>query len=450
MILYDIFSFDKSLLSHRMLPSSKFKQHFRSLDPEKLNGGAQYYDSQVARAERLCLENILDAENAGATVLNYVEVKALHRESDRISHLTCEDKFSEETFTVRGHEKTVVINTSGPWVDLVCQRGVENGTSKPIGSTPHIGGTKGSHIIVDTFPGAPETALYVEAKTDKRPFFIVPWLGQVLIGTTDLRYDGDLDRVKADNDEIDYLLRETNNIIPSAQLTRESVKFTYSGVRPLPNTEGKPGSITRQHILVDGQKDGVQNLISLVGGKLTTYRHVGEEMVNAAFQKMGKTAPPCPTLTRSLPGAVLPNDSIVADTVRKYRDRLSVSTLYHLFELYGAKTQEVLAPIDEIPELSSQITPELPDIKAQIVYSVKSEYACHLLDILRRRTSIAMHCCYGLQTLKAVAEVLHQHGGWSWETLDRQMTEYRTYMEDNCIPDYALSGSRRSSDKLLA
>ena len=122
---------------------------------------------------------------------------------------------SEET------NNTIVINTTGPWVDLVCKLGVKDGDHAPIGTKRRIGGTKGSHIIVPSFPGAPETTLYVEAKSDGRPFFIIPWLGMYLIGTTDIPFQGNLEEIKADNHEIDYLLTETNNIIPTAQLVKE-------------------------------------------------------------------------------------------------------------------------------------------------------------------------------------------------------------------------------------
>jgi glycerol-3-phosphate dehydrogenase len=135
----------------------------------------------------------------------------------------------------------VVVNTSGPWVDKVC--GLSDRT---VSKERKIGGTKGSHIIVDPFPGAPESALYVEAKSDGRPYFIVPWLGQYLIGTTDEKYDGPLDHIKASDEEIDYLIAETNRVLPAARLTRRDVRFTYCGVRPLPYAEGKKaGSITR-------------------------------------------------------------------------------------------------------------------------------------------------------------------------------------------------------------
>ena len=263
MILYDIFSYDKTVPEHRMMPRRKFKQMFRSVSGKGLNGGAQYFDAQASLAERLCWENIRAATDSGGVALNYTSVTKLHRKGDRITGITCRDEMDGTEFEIRGHEKTIVINTAGPWVDRVCAVAEKDGKPAPIG-TRKMGGTKGSHIVVPPFPGAPGTAMYVEAESDGRPFFIVPWLGQYLIGTTDIPFDGDLDRIKADNNEIDYLLNETNSIFPGAGLDRSSVTFTYSGVRPLPYVEGKKaGSITRRHILFDHTKEGVSNAISL-------------------------------------------------------------------------------------------------------------------------------------------------------------------------------------------
>lgn len=436
MILYDILSYDKTLPNHRMLPKPQLKQLFRAVNTEQLAGGAQYYDGQAEYAERLCLENVLSAQDAGAELLNYVKVIQLHREGDRITHLTCRDELSGETFEVRGSTNAVVVNTSGPWVDQVCA----NGTPKAIGTTRKIGGTKGSHIIIDPFPGAPETALYVEAKTDNRPFFIVPWLGLSLIGTTDLHYEGNLDRVKADDEEVDYLIAETNRIFPAARITRDDVKFTYSGVRPLPYAEGKePGSITRSHILYDHGQEGVSNLISLIGGKLTTFRQVGEEMVNEVYKKMGRTAPPCKTRKTPFPGAITASDPRVQTVIRKYGDRLSIRQIDHLFSIYGAKTMDVLALIDEAPDLAERIVPYCPDIKAQAVYAVRSEMAKTLIDICRRRTTLSMHANYGFDALPSIVDALSRHCGWTEEEGDRQISQYHTYIKENCLPDYAIA-----------
>ncbi|XTZ19338.1 MAG: glycerol-3-phosphate dehydrogenase/oxidase, partial [cyanobacterium endosymbiont of Rhopalodia fuxianensis] len=435
--LYDIFSADKTLLPHRMLPPAQFKQLFPSIDPDGLAGGAQYYDAQVTYAERLCLENILSAKAAGATVLSYVEVMHLHRQDNRITSLTCKDYWTDQEFIVNGHDKSIVVNTAGPWVDHVCQLGMKDSKEAPIGKTKKIGGTKGSHIVVNPFVGAPNTSLYVEAKSDGRPFFIVPWDGMYLIGTTDQKFQGNLDKFKADDDEIDYLLRETNNIIPNAQLSRKDIKFTYSGVRPLPNIEGKQaGSITRKHILFGHTKEGVTNLISLIGGKLTTYRQVGEEVVDIVFKQQGKPVPPCSTQDKPLPGWILPGDSRVQQVLTEYRDRVSNQTIDHLFCMYGSKTLDVLGLIDSEADLASVIVPELPDIKAQIVYAVRHELAYTLVDIMRRRTTLAMHSDYGIDLLPSLTETLSRYCGWDENKCRQEKERYIDYINNNCLPDF--------------
>ena len=439
MILYDIFSFDKTLPIHRMLPKAKFKQLFRSLDGENLAGGSQYYDGQVTLAERLCLENILSAQNAGAVALNYVEVTELDIKDSRISDVICKDKLTGESFTISGSKDAVIINTAGPWIDRVCQRGNKDGKEVTIGNAKKNGSTKGSHIVVGQFPGAPGSTLYVEAKSDGRPFFIIPWLGMYLIGTTDIPYKKDLENIKANNDEIDYLLRETNSVIPTANLGRDDIKFTYSGVRPLPNAEGKkPGSITRKHIIFDHRKEGVNNLLTLIGGKLTTYRNVGEEMVDAVFKRMKRSPKPCQTDTLPLPGCILPSDRRVQQAIDKYSSTLAIDIIYHLFSIYGAKALEVLALTEDNPELGQRLDSELSAIKAQIVYAVRSEFAHTLVDILRRRTTLAMNGQYGMNLLPEVLDTLQQYCGWDRERCDRARAEYQSFMEQNCIPDYQL------------
>ena len=449
MVLYDILSFDKSLLNHRMLPKAKLKQLFREVNPAGVQGAAQYFDAQAEYAERLCLENVLSAQAAGATMLNYVRITELKREGNRISSLTCRDELSEETFTLQTNPKTVIVNTSGPWVDEVCRRGKRAEQAAPIGTKRKIGGTKGSHIIVDTFPGAPEAAFYVEALTDNRPFFILPFLGQCLIGTTDLRFEGDLDRVKADDDEIDYLLTETNKVFPAARLSRKAVKFTYSGVRPLPYTDSKkPGAVSRNHVLYDHGSEGVVNMVSLIGGKLTTHRRVGEEMVDWVYKRRKQPSPPCQTRVQPLPGAILPTDPRMAEAGEAYRDRLSLPTLDHLFTLYGARVFNLLRLIDGAPDLAELIVPDLPDIKAQVVYAVRSEMAYTLSDICRRRTMLSLQANYGLDALPAISQTLQAHCGWSAADCERAIARYKTMMAENCIPDYALEavlGSAQSA-----
>lgn len=434
MVLYDLLSYDKSLPNHRMLGDRKMRQLFRTVEPEGCRGAAQYYDAQVEYAERLCLEIVLSAQAAGADMLSYMTVTQLQRSGNRIDSLVCRDSETGEALVIRGYDETVVINTSGPWVDQVCRSGVQGNAPAPVGKTRKIGGTRGSHIIVDKFPGAPDEALYVEALTDGRPFFILPWLGMCLIGTTDIRFDGDLDKVHASNDEIDYLINETNRVIPTAQLSRELVRFTYAGVRPLPYAEGKkPSSITRSHVLYDHKsEETVENMVSLIGGKLTTHRQVGEEMVDVALKKQGKPRSHSATRQAPLPGAIA-STGLNTPIASAHRDAAA-----HLLSLYGTRTPQVLAIVEEFPELIEPIVPGQPDIKAQIVHSVEAELARTYVDICRRRTALAMRGNYGFEALPVVADVLKQYCGWSDDRCDRNLMDYYTYMRDNCIPDYQM------------
>lgn len=449
MLLYDGLSFDKSLPNHRMLSAQQVQHLFPAVNGVGLQGAAQFYDAQVVYAERLCLEAVLAAQAAGATVLNYCQVMQLgcDRTCDRITTVTCFDHLSGETVTLSGHEATVVVNTAGPWVDAI----LGLGDPEPLSRSRKIGGTKGSHIIVDAFPGAPSTAFYVEAATDHRPLFILPWQQQYLIGTTDERYAGDLDRVKASNADIDYLLAETNRFFPTAQLTRQQVRFTYARVRPLPYSEGKAvGSISRDHLLFDHQSEGVANLISLIGGKLTTFRQVGEALVTAVLRKQGRSVSPSPTRQQPLPGSLPLNDPLVMATQAAHQSRLSAETIYHLFTVYGRRALGVLALVEAHPDLAEPIVSPLLDIQAQVVFAIQAEFAQTLVDICCRRTLIAMQANYGFGALPAVTATLKRYCGWSQTQCDRMMADYHQYMVTHCLPDYALPPDQTGSEPAMS
>src|ERR671910_2426559 len=277
MIGYDTLSLDKSLDNHHMLSREEALEREPGLNPEGLLGAAFYYDAQVEYAERIAVENAISAREHGAVVLTYCKVNRLVLDDGRVTGVEFADVRGGGSYRARA---PVTVNVAGPWVDEVLGE-IHEGRM--------IGGTKGSHLIVDPFPGAPQgEALYVEARKDGRPYFIVPWNGRYLIGTTDLRYEGDLDYISASEEEIQYLLDETNYVIPGAGLSRDDVLYTYAGVRPLPyNPEGETGGVTRSHVVFDHAKGGsaaggkvkhtdaglphVGGLLSIIGGKLTTY-----------------------------------------------------------------------------------------------------------------------------------------------------------------------------------
>lgn len=283
MILYDLLSWGKSLPRHRMLSRAETLKQLPGLNPDGLIGSALYYDAQVEFPERLVMANVLSAQEFGAEVLTHTRVTNLVVEDGRVSEV----EFANEVA-----EAGVIINAAGPWIDFVLER-------VAVKSPKLIGGTKGSHIVVPPFPGAPANAIYLEARSDGRPIFIIPWNKLYLIGTTDVRFEGDPDEVRCEPWEIDYLLSETNLALHAAHLTRDNIVGTYSGVRPLPVTHDKDEqSITRRHFI--RQHPQLPNLLSIVGGKLTTYRSLAEECVDLIFQKLGKDSPPCRTATEVL------------------------------------------------------------------------------------------------------------------------------------------------------
>jgi glycerol-3-phosphate dehydrogenase len=416
MLGYDLLSSSKSLPRHRMLTAEEALRHAPGLEREGLRGAALFYDAQVEYAERLAVENALDAKSRGATVITYARVERLLVGNGAARGVVFRDLLDGDTHEARG---AVVLNAAGPWVDAVLE-------GSPAEGEKLIGGTKGSHVVVRPFEGAPRAAVYVEALEDGRPFFVVPWDDKLLIGTTDERYAGDLDRVEADGREVEYLLRETNRVLPSARLTRADVLYTYSGVRPLPRVaEGQEGGITRRHFI---KPSGVRGLFSIVGGKLTTYRSLAEEAVDLIFRALGKTPPPCQTANVPLPGAA------VEDFEAFRRDFNARSTLptksnERLLKVYGARADELLRLAQDDTELSRLISEETGSIGAEVVHAFRGELAETLADCLMRRTMVGLNGQLGLDALERSALIAQKFLGWDDGRASGEVEAYRRYVE---------------------
>lgn len=421
MVAYDLLSFDKSLARHRMLSRDEALRRAPGLSAEGLRGAALYYDAQVEYAERLVLENALDACMHGAHVLTHTRVERFIVEGNAVQGVEFKDTLTGYTHTARAH---VVINVAGPWVDEMLAH-----FDAP--APRLIGGTKGSHFVVKTFPGAPADALYAEAGADGRPFFIIPWNELYLIGTTDLRYEGDLNRVEADEPEIDYLLCETNRIIRSANLTRAEIVYTYSGIRPLAySDDGAERGITRRHFIHDHAPE-LEGLLSIVGGKLTTYRNLAEQSVNLLFSKLGRKAVPCLTAHTPLPGAVAAD----AEDFKTFSDRFSQSSPLpaaangRLLRIYGTRAQLVLEFVAAAPELAAPFDALTGAIGAEVLMAFQHEMAQTLADCLLRRTMVGLNALAGIGADEAAAQLARKYLDWTEERAAREVTVYREYIE---------------------
>jgi glycerol-3-phosphate dehydrogenase len=413
MIAYDILSYDKSLPRHRMYSPSAALAHEPGLNPEALTGAARYYDAQVEYPERLSVENALDAIAHGATLRTYSEAVDFTLEAGVVRGVTIRDALSGEQGSVRA---MAVVNVAGPWVDDVLR---DHGVGNP--GQRLIGATKGSHIVVEPFPGAPNDALYVEASQDGRPYFIIPWNDLYLIGTTDVRFDGDPDDVHPSEEEIAYLLTETNIALPAAGLKRESVLYAYAGLRPLPyQKDGAEGAITRQHIVHD-HAPKISGLISVIGGKLTTFRSLAEIVVDEVYKKLGRSAPESPTGKVTLPGAGPQSGSTPA--------WLQSKSAKHLYRVYGARMARIIERAGDDPALQRIIHEPSGAIAAEVVFAVETEHATNLHDVLFRRTMIGYGADAGQSALDSAGEILAAYCGWSPQRLQTQRGEILGFLK---------------------
>lgn len=413
MLVYDLLSLDKPLPRHRMLNREEFLENEPGVNSDGLRGGAQYFDAQVTFAERLVVENVIAAESAGATVKNYSPVTGIEIQQGAVRCVRYVDSAVDQSTEARAG---VVVNAAGPWVDRVLET-----ANEPM---PRLmGGTKGSHIVVGEFEGAPKDAFYVEAHTDARPFFIIPWNGQYLIGTTDIRFGGDPGEASASAEELEYLLAETNRVFPRARLAKNDIHFAYAGVRPLPvQRKGPESAITRRHIIKSHKN--ARGLLSVIGGKLTTYRNLAEQVTDKAFRMLGRTACACHTREVLLPGAA---GLAASENLLQNFETLSQTGSERLLAVYGGRVRKILELAHERPELAVTISPDRSVLAAEVVFSIRYEFARHLVDIVHRRTMTGLSPDLGASVAEPIAAIAADELGWDRAETARQLQALHDY-----------------------
>lgn len=408
--LYDLLSVRGGLPRHRSLPVAQAMALEPALNGAAITGAFQYYDGHVPLPERLCWENLRSAIEAGAQVFNHAPVVQAIRTNGRLRGVAVQDAESGTTYEFRGR---VVINAAGPWVDSILQNsGVVS---------DRIGGTKGVHLVVDWQGAGPRRALYAEAGADGRPFFVIPWRGRHLIGTTDSRFTGDAWEARPEPADIAYLMREVERLLPGAPLAEGDVLYSYAGVRPLPRAEGhREGAITRRHFIEVHRGDGVEGLVTIIGGKLTSYRALAEQTVRIACRELRQEPGPDPT--RDVP--------LVPDPITAPASPLAA----HLLPMYGGRSGmiEAMARLDG--ELREPLCPHGPDVAAQAVYAIRQEQARTVADVLLRRTPAGWNRCRGIDAAPVVARLLGRELGWDAPRVDAAVRAYQAEVDATLYP----------------
>src|SRR6266850_15570 len=371
-----------------------------------------YQDAQCEFPERLVAEWLTEAVEAGAVARNHAQVIGLELQHRRVRAITFRDELFGEEQRI---ETSCVVNASGPWADLVCQRlGVS--TARPM-----LGGVRGSHIVLPLFPGAPQDAVYSEA-ADGRPFFAIPWNGQILIGTTEVSHSGNPGAVQPSRDEVDYLLTSIRRLFPQINFGIADIKSAFAGVRPLPYSRGSTSAATtRRHILHNHAEDGVAGMISVIGGKLTTAASVARECV----RKLGFfAAEPAPVLV-----APAPADGVEAG-FRQWAQQISriaginSNSARAIAEWHGRGALQIarLAAKDEL--LRATLCPHSDHLVAEALVAFRVEHAATLADVLLRRVPVAFSGCWSEECSRTAAKRVGRAMGWNESEVARAVEDF--------------------------
>ena len=427
--LYEGLSLFRSPKRHRSLSVKDIKREEPALTTKKLKGAPLYYDCQTDDA-RLTLENALDATNSGAVVVTWAKAESfLKDDAGRVTGVVARDVLSGETKQVTAH---CIINATGPWTDATLEM------NEDVGEVDLLRPTKGVHIVVprETLPVT--YAVVCFHPEDGRVLFAIPWGDRTYIGTTDTDFEGDPADIAADSDDVDYLIDAALSYFPDHPIARADVISTWAGLRPLirPVKAGAnvdESAVSREHQIIVG-RDAV---ITIAGGKLTTYRKMSKEVVDTAVKmlRLRGTLPSHPlfdanTDREPLPGAQgWPADDDherVAQQVREIGgEALEMPTARLLANTYGMKGMEVARLVREDPLLAAPLVPGRPEILAQVDWAVREELAATVSDVLTRRTQLFFKGDdQGLDAAEKVADRMAELLGWSAERRAEMLARY--------------------------
>ncbi len=368
--LYDLLAGTSNVRRSRPLPLRSLRREEPWLLPEGLRGGAAYFDAQMDDA-RLCIEVMQSASAEGANVANYVEAVALDRTGARVV-----DRRDGTEFTIRARQ---VVNAAGPWVDALCKRAGDS-------SGPYLKPSKGVHLIAE---GRGLTSAFLLLHpADGRVFFVIPWLGKTLVGTTDT-FDADgPDRLAVTDADVAYLLEGHNRYLTPA-LERRDVLGAFAGLRPLiASRPGDPSALSREFRLIESPG----GLISVAGGKYTTYRRMAEVVTDAVARRLrrtrrGRTARYRLNGTPRQPWADFRKRTAAELSARH---GLSEPAARHLVGRYGRRAVDVASYLKENPEGAVAVVPGEPDLRVEFAYQRDHEMALESADFLLRRTRLGL------------------------------------------------------------
>jgi glycerol-3-phosphate dehydrogenase len=419
MLLYDLLALFRNVRTHRMLGKRRMLDAEPMLRERGLLGGARYYDAQCDDA-RLVVATARSAIHHGALVSNYMAVRALERTAGRVVGAQLEDRLNGDQGVVRA---SVVVNATGPWADRV--RRLEDA-----GASPLLQPTKGVHIVVDRSRLDHRDAVAFTSPIDGRVMFVLPWGDLSYIGTTDTDTVDPPDDIRISADDLVYLLRSANSRFPSARLNMEDIRATWAGLRPLLMDRDRraASSRPREHAIVRGSG----GMLTLVGGKLTTYRSMAAQVVDQAMRELRhRDGRPRQADARTdeepLPGGE------TAD-LSQFRERglelgIPAASVDHLLRHYGTESAGIFNLVGADRGLLRRLIPSHPSIEAEVVHAVRRELAQTVEDVLVRRFHLFYEARdHGTAAAQRVAELMGEELGWDAARIGHEAQSYRSFV----------------------
>ena len=412
LILYDLLAGKKGIGHSSLISRKTALRRFPMLKANGLKAGVVYYDGQFNDA-RMAVTLALTAQKHGAVVANHLEVQGLEKSAGKLSGARVRDTLGGREFSIRAR---AVINATGPFVDRI--RRMDEASADPL-----MKASSGIHIVLSKRFVPPETGLMIPKTEDGRVLFVLPWEGHALIGTTE-RATEIVDHPQPEDEEIAYLLRHINQYFDLC-VTRDDIKSVWSGLRPLivaPKT-ANTAELVREHI-IETRPSG---LLTIAGGKWTSYRKMAEETVDAAIATFGfKHAGACKTPELRLIGA----ENLAKNGIKALRKKhgLALDIAIHLHHAYGDQATQV-AELAALADggLGERLHPAHPFIEAEVIYAARYEFAERAADVLTRRTSLALiDRAAALAALPRVVALLANEFGWDQR---RQDEETRTSIQ---------------------
>jgi glycerol-3-phosphate dehydrogenase len=400
LMLYDTLAgFPGEPMQHHHFFKQRFSSHFPFLNDAGLRGGFTYGDAQTDDA-RLVLELVAAAMENGAVCVNYAQLVDWREEDGKVCGADVRDVLSGRSLEVRARQ---CVSTSGRWA-MLSERG-----------RAWCRLSKGVHLVLPALPA--REAVLLTAKKDGRVFFIIPWYGRTLLGTTDTDYRGAVDQVKVEEADIDYLLDAANDYLKQVW-SRADVIGSYAGVRVMKQSDAaNPSAVSRDWEL----KTTANGLHHAIGGKLTSAREDAAVIVDAVCERLG-VAIACASKGR-MPWAPKRDfaEWVSETSVLAQGLGIDAESAQWLMRRHGARIAEVFKIIGETPQYAARIVPDVPLVYADLLLCARDEMAVHLVDLLRRRMPLLILARLDAEKLQRLAGLMASVLRWDAQRVDDEV-----------------------------